>query len=189
MTGGAMTAHSDPSAALPAGEARNRSVSAANARGSTSYPKQSNPSSAQAARIPPPPAIGSRTRAARPGATSPARAPRTGTISEAGCPHLWKRLSSPDPRIRSGSTGLRGGRPAGGLATYWDQLRSERIAVPRRPRVRAVRAGGRNPYLDGVARSLAAPSRAACGATRSANLLGLVLYRRVAARPCYGTPD
>jgi len=38
-----------------------------------------------------------------------------------------------------------------GIATYWGQLRSERIAVPRRPRVRA---GGRNPHLDGVARSL-----------------------------------
>lgn len=43
----------------------------------------------------------------------------------------------------------------GGLATYWEQLRSGRISLPRRPRVRPVRGGRRNPHLDRVARALA----------------------------------
>ena len=43
----------------------------------------------------------------------------------------------------------------GGLATYWEQLRSGRISLPRSPRVRPVRGGRRNPHLDRVARALA----------------------------------
>ena len=52
-------------------------------------------------------------------------------------------------------TGIGVGGVVSGFATYWEQLRSEKITVPGRPRVRAVRAGGRNPHLDKMAKSLA----------------------------------
>lgn len=65
-------------------------------------------------------------------------------------PGEWQRAL-----LGAALAGIGVGGVVGGLATYWEQLRSERITIPSRPRVRAVRAGGRNPHLDRIAKSLA----------------------------------